>query len=406
MIVAHRAFTFASLVIVVVSLAVDEIAAHKPITSKHTYNTDVFPIFRDKCSQCHVAGGVAPMSLMTYEDAVPWAESIRAELIAGDMPPATADDEFGAVKRAHKLSGTETDVILDWATGGAPRGSLDQKLPAITLERDWPLGAPDLILPLPAAFTIGAGMAEVTQEFTFATGITEPRWLRAIDLLPGTPSIVRSALVYFKAAGADNRTNDDRTGPPPDRVLARWLPGNDPEPLGGGVALHLPAGAQIVARIHYKKTWQFEGQPMSDRSTVGIYYATSRNNNSLLAVPVTSPPVTLREGQRLTFSHTLEDDVEVLAVEPEQVPANVTLQVEAVRPDGSHLRLVRFSVKSDWSRRYWLDQPPRLPRGTKIDVTVTPDDSTLMAAVFGIPMPVLRPEPVPIRIAVDVCSCM
>ena len=65
--------------------------AHKPITSPFTYNDDVFPILRDRCARCHVPDGVAPMSLMTYEDTVPWGESIRVELLAGHMPPWSVD---------------------------------------------------------------------------------------------------------------------------------------------------------------------------------------------------------------------------------------------------------------------------------------------------------------------------
>jgi len=69
--------------------------AHKAITSKYTFNQDVLPIFRDKCGRCHVEGGVAPMSLMNYQDAFPWAESIRTELISSRMPPWNADAGFG-----------------------------------------------------------------------------------------------------------------------------------------------------------------------------------------------------------------------------------------------------------------------------------------------------------------------
>ena len=118
--------------------------AHKAITSKYTYNDDVFPIFRDRCSRCHVSGGVAPMSLMTYDDAFPWAESIRAELIASHMPPWNADEGFGELKRAHTLTPKEIDVVLTWATGGNPRGALDQKLPELKLKNEWTIGAPDL----------------------------------------------------------------------------------------------------------------------------------------------------------------------------------------------------------------------------------------------------------------------
>src|SRR5689334_13820456 len=77
--------------IVAAMVAVQSAAAHTPITSKYTYNEHLYPIFRDRCGACHVEGGIAPMSLLTYDDARPWAESIREELIAERMPPWHVD---------------------------------------------------------------------------------------------------------------------------------------------------------------------------------------------------------------------------------------------------------------------------------------------------------------------------
>src|SRR5215471_9028354 len=179
-------------VVVVGVVAAAAVGAHKPITSKYTYNDEVFPIFRDKCGRCHVEGGVAPMSLTTYEEAFPWAESIRAELIASHMPPWHALDGFGEFKHANLLTAHELDVLLTWATGGNPRGRLDQTLPRVTLKNDWPIGPPDLKLVLPE-YTLVADKMEDTTEFPLSTGTKEARWVRAVDLLPGTPSIVRSA---------------------------------------------------------------------------------------------------------------------------------------------------------------------------------------------------------------------
>src|SRR5689334_6499224 len=107
-----------------IGIAIQPTSAHKPITSKYTYNDDVFPILKERCSRCHVQGGVAPMSLMTYEEAFPWGESIRAELVAAHMPPAAADEGFGDIKRGHVVSLTpkEVDILLTWASGGNPRG--------------------------------------------------------------------------------------------------------------------------------------------------------------------------------------------------------------------------------------------------------------------------------------------
>src|ERR1019366_8717496 len=124
-----RLVVVGAVIVAGIALGVQRGEAHKAITSKYTYNDDVFPILRDRCARCHVGGGVAPMSLMTYDEAFPWAESIRAELVASHMPPWNAEDGFGELKHAHVLSPKELDVILTWATGGNPRGALDQKLP-------------------------------------------------------------------------------------------------------------------------------------------------------------------------------------------------------------------------------------------------------------------------------------
>ena len=360
--------------------------AHKPITSKYTYNDDVFPILRDRCARCHVQGGVAPMSLMTYEEAFPWAESIRAELIAAHMPPWHADEAFGELKQAHTLSPNEVDVILTWASGGNPRGALDQTLPAVTLKNEWTRGKPDLALPLPSAFAFAADKMEDTQEFTIPTGTTEPRWVRAVDLLPGTPSIVRSAVIYLKGPNvAQGFSPAERPGP--ETVLARWIPGQDPEPSAPGVGVRLPAGAQLGVRIHYKKTWQFEGKALTDRSTIGVYFAQAASAQELLTLPVTSQALSAASATdpRVTFTQTIDQDVQALALSPDQVPANITLQVEAVRPDGSHAPIIRLNTRADWNRRYWFERPLALPRGTRIEVTATLRDPDLLSTAFAAP---------------------
>jgi len=377
----RRLIVFSALALGVVAVAIQPGEAHKAITSKYTYNDDVFPILRDRCASCHVPGGIAPMSLMTYDDAFPWAESIRAELVAAHMPPWNAEEGYGDIKRAHTLTPKELDVILTWATGGNPRGALDQKLPAVELKNEWKLGAPDLPLKMPADFTLAADKMEDWQEFTLPTGITEARWVQAVDLLPGTPSIVRSATIFVKGAGAKATA----TAPAPEQVLALWLPGQDVPPHDG-VAFKLPAGAQIGLRVHYKKTWQFEGKPLTDRSTVGVYFAkagaTAGAEQELLALPIDSAAAAGGADQTVRFSHTLAEDVQALALSPDNVPGNISLQVEAVRPDGSRVPMIRLNTRADWDRRYWFEKPMTLPRGTRVEVTANLQDPDMLSAAF------------------------
>jgi len=373
----RRLIVFSALAFGAVAIASQTGEAHKAITSKYTYNDDVFPILRDRCASCHVTGGVAPMSLMTYDDAFPWAESIRAELVAAHMPPWNADESYGEIKRAHTLSPKELDVLLTWATGGNPRGSLEQKLPVVELKNEWKLGTPDLPLKLPADFTLAADKMEDWQEFTLPTGLAEAKWVRAVDLLPGTPSIVRSATIFVKGAAAQATS----TTPSPEQVLALWLPGQDAAP-NDGVAFKLPAGAQIGVRIHYKKTWQFEGKAISDRSTVGVYFLPTATAQELLSVPIDAPAASGGTDQTIRFSRTLSEDVVALALSPDKVPGNISLQIEAVRPDGAHVPMIRLNTRADWDRRYWFEKPMTLPRGTRIEVTANLQDPDMLSAAF------------------------
>jgi hypothetical protein len=370
--------------------------AHKAITSKYTYNDDVFPILRDKCARCHVAGGVAPMSLMTYDEAFPWAESIRAELVANHMPPWNAEEGFGALKAAHTLSPRELDIILTWATGGNPRGQLDQKLPPIALKNDWTMGAPDLVLPLPSEFTVAADKMEDWHEFVVPIGTNELRWMRAVDLLPGTPSIVRSATISLRmsnlerdpSAGSGSSRAGSRdesaASPVPEHVLAYWLPGQDPQPAAGA-AFRVPAGAQLAVRIHYKKTWQFEGKALSDRSTVGIYFANDAGPHELLTLALSAPGPSANDTKDITFTRTLNEDVQAVAVSPDDVPPNISVQMVAIRPDGSRTPMIRLSTRPDWSRRYWFERPLTFPRGTRIEITAKLDDPDILSTAFGGP---------------------
>src|SRR5262245_42710867 len=118
-------YTVLALAAIALAFGASHIDAHKGVTSKYTYNEDVFPILRDKCGRCHVSGGPAPMSLLSYNaeggGAVAWAASMRDMLVWQAMPPWYADITGPAVKNNHMLTPRELDVLVTWATGGTPQ---------------------------------------------------------------------------------------------------------------------------------------------------------------------------------------------------------------------------------------------------------------------------------------------
>jgi mono/diheme cytochrome c family protein len=243
--------------------------AHKPITSKYTYNQDVFPVVRERCGRCHVKGGVGPMSLLTYKDAFPWAEAIRQEMLTGEMPPWHADEGFGRGITLHTLlSPRELDVLLTWSTGGTPQGPA-ASLPAIGVTNDWSSGKPDLILTMPEPFVLAPDAPEATHQFVVGTGLDRPRVIRAIDFRPGNPAMVRHAVIALAAPTRPGIVRRATAGAPAAAPGAEWTPGSGPRPP---TLTHLPAAALLQVTIHYKRTWTYEGTAMSDRSQVGIYF--------------------------------------------------------------------------------------------------------------------------------------
>ena len=382
----QRCLTLLAILLVTLTLAGRRGEAHKPITSPYTYNENVFPIVRDRCGRCHVAGGVAPMSLMTYKDAVPWGESIRTELIAGHMPPGGVDESHGRFKNAQTLSARDLNILLTWVTGGTPVGNAEHTPPFVALGTAWRLGTPDLVLPFPSSVTLGADTVERVEEFSVPTGTTEARWVRAVDILPGTAAMVRSATISVKSSVPPD---SDRDGTTSERMLGLWVPGEDPVSLDEAGAFRLPAGAELVVRVHYKKTWEYERTAMTDRSTVGIYFATRgmKELRALTMAPAATVSVAqdLRVAQdfspalpqRLSFNHVVEEDLQALAVYPDAGLANVGVRMEAVRADGSRVDLIRFHPQPDWARRYWFEHPIPLPRGSRIEVVATFDDTLL-----------------------------
>jgi hypothetical protein len=368
----RRAIGGLALLIFGLTLGVEPGRAHKPITSPFTYNEDVFPILRDRCARCHVPDGVAPMSLMTYEDTVPWGESIRVELLAGHMPPWSVDAAPARFRNVRPLSARDINVLLTWAMGGTPLGDPAKTPPPLAVERQWPLGKPDLELPLPREFTLPENKQEDIAEFVVPTSFSERRWLRAVDLAPGTPAIVRSATVQIRSTAPPATTRALDAEP----MLAVWLPGDDPIAAEGGAGFELPAGAELLVRIRYKKTWQYERKELRDRSTIGFYFARdgSEPMRTLAIGGSTSSPSPAPGGR--SFSQTIDEDVRVLAVYANEHPSNARIVVTAIAPDGSRRELIAFHPRPDWARRYWFQEPIALARGTRLETSVAVDDET------------------------------
>lgn len=332
--------------------------AHKPVTSPYTYNEHIYPILRDHCGQCHVEGGVAPMSLLIYRDpasggAFAWAQSIRENLVAEAMPPWYADSTGPLVVTTRTLTSRELDMIVTWASGGAPEGDPAKRPAPITAHPQWRYGKPDLAIQMPEAHLVEATKQQEAFEVVLPTNLTTTTWVKAADLLPGAPTMVRRARISVV------------NGP----VLALWEPGDDAATAPGGLAFRLPAGARLRLEIFYKKSWQEEQIAKSDRSSVGLYFAASpRSASGIDQVTIsTSKPL---DQDRVSFAERIGTTGRVVAVRPQLDAAYSTMEIAAVTTSGQRLPLLKLhAARPEWPRRYWLQRPVDLPSGTTIEVT-------------------------------------
>ncbi len=351
---ALRVVAGGAALVVVGSFAGTSTSAHKAITSKYTYNAEIYPILRDRCGQCHIEGGVAPMSLLTYRDAVPWAEAMREELLNERMPPWHALEGSTALKGSHVLSPRELDTVIEWATGGSPEGDRTKRPPDSKVTVAWKTGEPDLVVATSLDHKLSEEQQTDAAEFTVATGVSQQRWLRLVDLLPSNPGLVRSATISLVSGTTKT-------------FLVEWIPGEVPSGAPEGTGFKLPPNAQLHVAVRYKKSWQDERNAVSDSSKIGLYFAAAASRD--LTVLSVEP-----SGATDKFSKDVAAPVTLVAIRPELDQPYGTLNVQAHLPNGTVVPLLRLKNPTPtWPRRYWLEKPLELPKSTRLEVTTEID---------------------------------
>ncbi|MFN8061402.1 MAG: hypothetical protein U0Q12_19750 [Vicinamibacterales bacterium] len=337
------------------------LAAHKTILSKYGYNADVFPILRDKCGACHVKGGPGPMSLLSYQEAFPWAQAIKEEVLALRMPPLSNVIPADHFSNVPALSAREMDVLVDWANGATPEGEEARKPATPELSRGWTLGKPDLELTAPRDVTLAGGEMSATDEFTLPTASTSDRWLRAVDVQSTAPAMVRAVSVWLKAA--------------PETPLLFWMPGERPHVMDTQ-GVRLPARADLIVRVTYKKTWSYESQTLKDRTTVALYFH---------AKPPASAVETLESRVAPDAGLVFDRDRTLTAIAPQvSGPAAVaSIDVVAELPGGQRQSLVTLTEpQRDWPVRFYFDRPVALSKGSRLVTTVRPADAAPAVRVW------------------------
>ena len=152
-----------------------------------TFTKDVAPILQKRCQVCHRPDTFAPMSLLTYEEARPWARAMKAKVIAREMPPWYIDKNVGIHNFKNDVSLTDQEIatIAKWADSGAPKGDPADMPPPRKFESgdQWHI-RPDLIVNLPKDMLVPGKAPDRWVDVLVDTGLTEDRYIKGVEIKP------------------------------------------------------------------------------------------------------------------------------------------------------------------------------------------------------------------------------
>jgi hypothetical protein len=364
-------------------------------TPAPTFTKDIAPIFQNKCEACHRPDSIAPMSLVSFEESRPWARSIKARVQARQMPPWHIDKTIGIqeFKNDRSLSDAEIETISRWVDGGAPKGD-PKDMPA---PKEWPSEQgwnfakmygqtePDLIVKS-TPWTQKAGANDAWWKPVVETGLTEARWVRALEIRPST--VKGRRITHHAIARLQQQETDTLAANPPDAngnplpgTFMEWAVGKQGEVMRPGSGKLMLPGAKIVWDIHYSNG----GEDITDQVELGVYFYPKGEEPKFRQVlhlmgatnagGVDIPPNVVKATEGY---FVLRENGRVESFQPHMHLRGKAMSMEAILPNGqtqvlSHVADFNFNWHNSYV--YADNAAPLLPKGTILKITAWHDNT-------------------------------
>jgi mono/diheme cytochrome c family protein len=349
-----------------------------------TFNKDIAPILYANCATCHRPGEVAPFPLLTYQDAAK-----RASLIAGAvggrfMPPWKAEPGYGDFAGERRLTDAQIALIQNWDKAGAPEGDASAKPQPPKFTDGWQGGQPDQVLTIPVKYSLPADGPDQYRCFVLPTGLDHDVYLDGTEFRPENRRIVHHALVFLDASGKAREmaaASADGSYPcfggpgfPAAGLIGGWAPGLTPPPHDPALSQPIRKGMDVVIQIHYHPS----GKPEQDQSSLGLSFsgppAKGRTSILLFDHHLDIPPGDSHYVAKASL--TLPRNVQLAGVTPHAHYLCKNMKVTATLPDGSTKPLIWIKDWDfNWQNAYRYRTPLDLPKGTRIDLEYTYDNS-------------------------------
>jgi mono/diheme cytochrome c family protein len=364
-----------------------------PVTkaSNVTFTKDVAPIVQQHCQSCHRPGEGTPFSMLSYEEARPWAIAMKRMVVTRAMPPWFEDGHTEKFENNRSLTQTQIDTIAAWVDAGAPKGDPKDMPPALDFVKGWTIPKPDKIYQLPRAFSVPATGILDYQYVILPTGFTKDTWVQDVEAAPTDRSVVHHIVAYVRTPGSnyfkDQPKGEFFVAPPAktgekaakDDVPSDWLvgyaPGQPPDMFVPGQAKLIPAGSDIVLEVHYMP----EGKASTDQSNVGLVLAKEAPTERVMTLQAGNEKFKIPPGDpdyRVDASYTFRREVTLLGLHPHMHMRGKDMSYRLVFPNGETRSILNVPHYNwHWQLWYNLAKPITLPAGTRVECTAHYDNS-------------------------------
>ncbi|HVS13356.1 MAG TPA: hypothetical protein VMV46_05510 [Thermoanaerobaculia bacterium] len=342
-------------------------------TGPVTFTEHVAPIFFENCVSCHRPGQVAPMSLLTYEDARPWAKSIRRVTAEGTMPPWFANPAHGDFVEDSRLGDEERDLIARWVAGGAKQGDPAKMPEAPTFTSEWRIGEPDLVLTM-EPFAVGDDVEDHYEWLAIENPLDEDRWIKSVEVRPSFMEAAHHNLTFIAPPGAGPESLGNERN-----LVVGWAPGAMPFRYPEGRGKLLPARSNVLFQMHYHKT-PGPGTGGVDQTSVGIeLYDQGVEVKPVTTMWVLDPMLRIPPGEasyQSVSEFTFENDGVIYNFTPHMHLRGKSFRYSAIYPDGRQEILLDVpDYDFNWQLTYTPREPLPMPAGTKVVCEAVFDNS-------------------------------
>ena len=363
-----------------------------------TFARDVAPIIQQNCQVCHQPGSIAPMSLTTYEAVKRYAPRIREKVAARVMPPWHIDRSVGIqeFKNDRGLTDEELETLLTWLDGDMPFGDeADMPPPPVFPDgSEWQyadlFGKPDLVM-RSEPYTLAAKTQDKWFRPETETGLTEERWVKAIEIRPSWPDgrrIVHHTLAYLiqeedpdemTAETAALSTSSRAMGGP--GLFMEWAVGKTGEIFPDGAGKLMLPGSRIRWEVHMHPI----GQEVKDSYVeLGIWFYPKdqipQNRTRLRYFNATGDDLDISPGKIAVTQdfHVLRWPSRLENYQPHMHMRGKAMSMAAIYPDGRKEILSQVNnFQWNWHVNYiYADHAaPLLPAGTTLVFTAWHDNT-------------------------------